>query len=117
MTITWWRKEGDEYRNTLRELQRPKVGRMARLKGTVEQVVPPLAMIADAAPEHPASRVEPERSATEDGAQRQADVAGSSLQPPQILVLSGGDIDKLRQLLKDAGIDVDAAVRRGVTRA
>ena len=36
VTITWWRKEGDAYRQTLRELRQPKVGRMARLKGTAE---------------------------------------------------------------------------------
>ena len=36
VTITWWRKEGEAYRQTLRELRQPKVGRMARLKGTVE---------------------------------------------------------------------------------
>lgn len=40
VTITWWRKEGEEYRETLRELRQPKVGRMARLRGTVEQVCP-----------------------------------------------------------------------------
>ena len=40
VTITWWRKEGDAYRDTLRELRQPKVGRMARLKGTVEQIMP-----------------------------------------------------------------------------
>jgi hypothetical protein len=40
VTVTWWRKEGEAYRDTLRELARPKVGRMARLKGTVEQIDP-----------------------------------------------------------------------------
>jgi hypothetical protein len=49
VTIAWWRKEGDEYRNTLRELGRPKVGRMARLRGTVEDVTPPLEGIAASA--------------------------------------------------------------------
>jgi hypothetical protein len=38
VTITWWRKQGEAYRDTLRELRRPKIGRMARLKGTVEQI-------------------------------------------------------------------------------
>lgn len=37
VTVTWWRKQGDDYRETIRELQRPKVGRMVRLKGLVEQ--------------------------------------------------------------------------------
>ena len=40
VTVTWWRKEGDAYRDTLRELRQPKVGRMARLKGTVERIMP-----------------------------------------------------------------------------
>lgn len=40
VTVTWWRKEGDAYRDTLRELRQPKVGRMARLKGTVEHIIP-----------------------------------------------------------------------------
>jgi Initiator Rep protein, WH2/Initiator Replication protein, WH1 len=50
VTIAWWRKEGNEYIDTLRELQRPKVGRLARLKGAVEQVMPPLVQIADVTP-------------------------------------------------------------------
>ena len=36
VTMAWWRKEGDEYRAAIQERARPKVGRMARLKGTVE---------------------------------------------------------------------------------
>jgi hypothetical protein len=39
VTVTWWRKQGEAYRDTLRELRRPKVGRMARLKGTVERII------------------------------------------------------------------------------
>ena len=39
VTITWWRKEGDAYRDTLRELRQPKIGRMARLKGTVDRII------------------------------------------------------------------------------
>lgn len=50
VTITWWRKEGEEYRQTLRELRQPKVGRMARLKGTVEAIMPAPATISAAAP-------------------------------------------------------------------
>jgi hypothetical protein len=40
--LAWWRKTGDEYRATYQERQRSKLGRMARLKGTVEEasVVP-----------------------------------------------------------------------------
>jgi Initiator Replication protein, WH1/Initiator Rep protein, WH2 len=40
VTVTWWRKEGEAYRDILRELRQPKVGRMARLKGTVERLTP-----------------------------------------------------------------------------
>jgi hypothetical protein len=53
--LTWARKNADELKAAYRELQAAKVGRKARIKGTVEQVVPPLAMVADAAPETHAS--------------------------------------------------------------
>lgn len=33
VAITWWKKAGDEFRATVQELNRSKVGRMARLKG------------------------------------------------------------------------------------
>jgi Initiator Rep protein, WH2/Initiator Replication protein, WH1 len=39
--LSWWRKNEDELKDAYRELQASKVGRMARLKGTVEQVTPP----------------------------------------------------------------------------
>lgn len=39
VTVAWWKKEGDEFREALRERQRPKFGRMARLRGTVEEPV------------------------------------------------------------------------------
>jgi hypothetical protein len=40
VAITWWRKQGDEFREAMQERSRPKVGRMARLKGQVEQLTP-----------------------------------------------------------------------------
>ena len=40
VTIGWWRKSGEEYRATYQERQRSKLGRMARLKGNVESVMP-----------------------------------------------------------------------------
>jgi hypothetical protein len=52
VTITWWRKQGDEYRDTLRELRRPKVGRMARLKGTVETITLANPAISSPIPKH-----------------------------------------------------------------
>jgi plasmid replication initiation protein len=36
VTVTWWRKEGEEFRAVMRERDRSKVGRMARLRGAVE---------------------------------------------------------------------------------
>jgi hypothetical protein len=38
VNLAWWRKNGEEYRATFQERQRSKLGRMARLKGTVEGV-------------------------------------------------------------------------------
>jgi hypothetical protein len=38
VSLTWWKKEGEEYREVLRERARPKLGRMARLKGQVEDI-------------------------------------------------------------------------------
>jgi hypothetical protein len=53
VTVSWWRKQGEAYRDTLRELRRPKVGRTARLKGTVERIIPD-------APEIPAPTPKPQ---------------------------------------------------------
>jgi hypothetical protein len=36
VAITWWRKQGDEFRAAMQERSRPKFGRMARLKGEIE---------------------------------------------------------------------------------
>jgi hypothetical protein len=38
VTMAWWRKQGDEYRAALQELNRPKVGRKARLQNIVESI-------------------------------------------------------------------------------
>ena len=38
VSLAWWRKEGDEFRAAMQERNRSKVGRMARLRGSVEQV-------------------------------------------------------------------------------
>lgn len=51
VTVAWSSKEGDEFRAALQERQRPKVGRMARLRGEVEQVQE----LAGAAPTAPAA--------------------------------------------------------------
>jgi Initiator Replication protein len=40
VTVAWWRKEGDEFRAAMRERNRSKLGRMARLRGKVETVAP-----------------------------------------------------------------------------
>jgi hypothetical protein len=36
VTLGWWRKSGDEFREAMQERGRSKVGRMARLRGQVE---------------------------------------------------------------------------------
>jgi hypothetical protein len=36
VTLSWWRKSGDEFRAAMQERNRSKVGRMARLRGLVE---------------------------------------------------------------------------------
>lgn len=38
VTLAWWRKEGDEFRAAYAERGRSKLGRMARLRGQVEEV-------------------------------------------------------------------------------
>lgn len=39
VNIGWWKKEGEEFREAYRERQRSKLGRLARLKGIVENTV------------------------------------------------------------------------------
>ena len=48
--LSWWKKNVDELKSAYREMQAAKVGRLARLKGTVEEVVPPLPESADTDP-------------------------------------------------------------------
>lgn len=38
VSVAWWRKEDDEFREAQRERQRPKFGRLARLRGEVEDL-------------------------------------------------------------------------------
>ena len=38
VTVAWWRKSGDEFRNAVQERNGSKLGRMARLKKTVEAI-------------------------------------------------------------------------------
>lgn len=40
VTLSWWRKEGDAFRAAYAERQRSKVGRMARLRGQIEDLQP-----------------------------------------------------------------------------
>jgi hypothetical protein len=42
--IAWWRKSQEEMEAAIRERNRSKVGRMARLKGAVETVAPRAAL-------------------------------------------------------------------------
>jgi hypothetical protein len=38
VTVAWWQKAGDEFRASIQERNRSKVGRMARLRGEVEKL-------------------------------------------------------------------------------
>ncbi|MGD0108069.1 MAG: replication initiation protein [Rhodopila sp.] len=40
VTLSWWRKSGDEFRDAVQERNRSKVGRMARLRGQMEAATP-----------------------------------------------------------------------------
>jgi hypothetical protein len=49
VTLGWWRKDTEEYRATFQERQRSKLGRMARLKGSVETITaaPPARLFSE----------------------------------------------------------------------
>ena len=36
VVVTWWKKEGDQFREAIHERERPKLGRRARLKAQIE---------------------------------------------------------------------------------
>lgn len=38
VSVAWWRKQGDEFREAVRERNRPKFGRLARLRGATESL-------------------------------------------------------------------------------
>jgi hypothetical protein len=44
ITLAWWKKQGDEFCAAMRERNQSKVGRMARLRGTVETAAPLLTL-------------------------------------------------------------------------
>jgi hypothetical protein len=46
VTMAWWRKSPEEMAAAIRERNRSKVGRMARLKGAVETATPRLDALA-----------------------------------------------------------------------
>jgi hypothetical protein len=46
VNLSWWRKNADELKAAYRELQASKIGRKARLKGTVERIAPALDQLA-----------------------------------------------------------------------
>lgn len=50
VTLGWWRKDSDEYRATHQERQRSKLGRMARLRGTIETAEPLASLSVDERP-------------------------------------------------------------------
>ena len=41
VALTWWRKQGDEFRAAVDERSRHKIGRMARLRGQIEKIETP----------------------------------------------------------------------------
>jgi hypothetical protein len=45
ITLAWWKKEGEEFRAAIRERDRSKLGRMARLRGQVETASPAVAAV------------------------------------------------------------------------
>jgi hypothetical protein len=47
VSLTWWRKSGDEFRAAMQERNRSKVGRMARLRGQVETAEVPSPPLPD----------------------------------------------------------------------
>jgi hypothetical protein len=47
VTMAWWRKSPEEMAEAIRERNRSKVGRMARLRGAVETAAPHLALPSD----------------------------------------------------------------------
>jgi hypothetical protein len=50
VTVTWWKKQGDEFRAAMRERNQSKIGRMARLRGDVEIANAPAAALAPWSP-------------------------------------------------------------------
>jgi replication initiator protein len=52
VTVAWWKKDGEALREAMRERDRSKLGRSARLRGTVETLAPP----APPTPPRPPSR-------------------------------------------------------------
>lgn len=77
VVISWWKKSGDEYRAALAERNRPKVGRMARLRGQVEkaEVSEPL-VSAHPLPDKVAKTVEAMRAAGAPDADIEAFIKG-----------------------------------------
>ena len=50
--MSWWRKNADELKEAFQEINRSKVGRLSRLRGTteaarVQYVLPPLPLVAE----------------------------------------------------------------------
>lgn len=47
VTLSWWRKSGDDFRAAMQERNRSKVGRMARLRGQIETTAAPSPVLPD----------------------------------------------------------------------
>jgi hypothetical protein len=49
-TVTWWKKQGDEFQAAMRERNQSKIGRMARLRGEIKIANAPAAASAPWSP-------------------------------------------------------------------
>jgi hypothetical protein len=56
VTVGWWRKSGDEFREAMQERNRSKLGRMARLRGMVETIGTDETVVLDSRPEEKIKR-------------------------------------------------------------
>ena len=63
VAISWWKKSAEDYKAALEERNRPKVGRMARLRGEVENAEAPSPELKLSQPDRVSATVEAMRAA------------------------------------------------------
>ena len=106
LKLSWWRKNTDELKAAYRELQAAKVGRMHRLRGTVERVDPPAAAIAAAPPEPPVGDDGPG-----DGSLRPEVVADYDRLLEYLRAIEAGTLPPIRFVIVPAGAGSDEISR------